>query len=48
MDELLARVRRALRRDNGKQQDAPVVTTASFTADLGAHTVSRPTVGRCT
>jgi two-component system KDP operon response regulator KdpE len=40
MDELLARVRAALRRDSGNR-DAPVVTTASFTADLAAHTVTR-------
>lgn len=40
MDELLARVRAALRRDNGRH-DAPVVTTAAFTADLAAHTVTR-------
>ena len=40
MDELLARVRAALRRDSARH-DAPVVTTASFTADLAAHTVTR-------
>lgn len=40
MDELLARVRAALRRDSGKR-DATVVTTAAFTADLAAHTVTR-------
>ena len=40
MDELLARVRAALRRGSGGQ-DAPVVRTASFTADLAAHVVNR-------
>lgn len=40
MEELLARVRAALRRDNGKH-DRPVVRTSSFTADLAAHTVIR-------
>jgi len=40
MDELLARVRAALRRDVGTQ-DAPVIRTASFTADLAAHTARR-------
>ena len=40
MDELLARVRAGLRRQ-GSEQDAPVVTTAAFTADLAAHTVHR-------
>lgn len=40
MDELLARMRAALRRDSARQ-DAPVVTTTSFSADLAAHTVTR-------
>jgi DNA-binding response OmpR family regulator len=40
MDELLARVRAALRRGNDRK-DAPVVTTASFAADLAAHIVTR-------
>jgi two-component system KDP operon response regulator KdpE len=40
MDELLARVRAGLRRQ-GADQDAPVVVTAAFTADLAAHTVRR-------
>ena len=40
MDELLARVRAGLRRQDG-EPDAPVVTTAAFTADLSAHTARR-------
>ena len=37
MDELLARVRAGLRRTSA---ESPVVVTSSFTADLGAHTVT--------
>ena len=40
MEELLARVRAGLRRRQGAE-DAPVVTTAAFAADLAAHTVRR-------
>jgi two-component system KDP operon response regulator KdpE len=41
MDELLARLRAALRRSTGNSVDAPVVTAASFTIDLAAKRVSR-------
>jgi two-component system KDP operon response regulator KdpE len=41
MDELLARLRAALRR-SGADPDAPVVETASFTVDLAAKQASTP------
>ena len=41
MDELLARLRAALRR-SGSDPDAPVVETASFTVDLAAKQASTP------
>ena len=34
MDELLARVRAGLRRNDSRPRDVAVITTASFTADL--------------
>ncbi len=40
MDELLARIRAALRRAT-PERPAPVVTTAAFTVDLAAHRVTR-------
>ena len=40
MDELLARMRAALRRSQ-PTEDAPVITTATFTVDLAAKRVSR-------
>jgi two-component system, OmpR family, KDP operon response regulator KdpE len=40
MDELLARVRAALRRGAATDSGRPVVETDSFTIDLGAHRVS--------
>ena len=40
MDELLARVRAALRRRQSDAGDNPVVATASFRADLAARTVT--------
>jgi len=40
MDELLARVRAALRRATPDDAE-PIVTTAAFTIDLAAHTVTR-------
>ena len=39
MEELLARVRAALRRGGAGEGESPVVVTASFTADLAARTV---------
>jgi two-component system KDP operon response regulator KdpE len=41
MDELLARVRAALRRTTSTP-DAPVITTAAFTVDLSAKRVTGP------
>ena len=42
MEELLARIRAAVRRATPARSDAPdVVMTAAFTVDLGAHRVSR-------
>src|SRR5262245_57185474 len=41
MDELLARVRAALRRAAPDDDAEPVVTTAAFTIDLVAHTATR-------
>ena len=41
MDELLARLRAALRR-RAPAEEAPVVRTAAFTVDLGAKTVQGP------
>jgi two-component system KDP operon response regulator KdpE len=41
MDELLARLRAALRRADHGRVDEPIVTTASFTIDLAAKRVSR-------
>ncbi|MEP7193516.1 MAG: response regulator [Actinomycetota bacterium] len=43
MDELLARIRAALRRAQ-PDEDAPVVTTATFTIDLAAKRVTRADV----
>jgi two-component system KDP operon response regulator KdpE len=40
MDELLARVRAAVRRGTGTSPDAPVVSTPSFTVDLAARRVT--------
>jgi len=42
LDELLARVRAALRRAAPRSGDEPVVTTASFTVDLAAKQVHTP------
>jgi two-component system KDP operon response regulator KdpE len=41
MDELLARLRAALRRDEAAPHDQPVATVGRWTIDLGAHTVQR-------
>jgi len=41
MDELLARLRAALRRAAPDDEAEPVVATAAFTVDLAAHTVVR-------
>jgi two-component system KDP operon response regulator KdpE len=41
MDELLARLRAALRRAAGGEEEAPIVETADFTVDLSAHRVER-------
>jgi len=41
MDELLARLRAAVRR-SGAQDDAPLVETGTFTVDLAAHEVRAP------
>jgi two-component system KDP operon response regulator KdpE len=41
MDELLARLRAALRRSQPDTDEAIVVSNADFTIDLGAHVVSR-------
>ena len=41
MDELLARIRAALRRGASKEQDQPVIETASFSIDLVAKRVTR-------
>ncbi|HMJ78745.1 MAG TPA: response regulator [Iamia sp.] len=41
MDELLARLRAALRRATPDDEAEPVVATAAFTVDLAAHTVVR-------
>ncbi|MFL5843422.1 MAG: response regulator [Solirubrobacteraceae bacterium] len=43
MDELLARLRAALRRNTGGHDDEPVVEAAAFTVDLGAKQVRAPT-----
>jgi two-component system, OmpR family, KDP operon response regulator KdpE len=43
LDELLARVRAALRRAAPRAGDEPVVATASFTVDLAARHVHTPT-----
>lgn len=40
MDELLARVRASLRREQTDRNEAPVVVTSSFTADLAARSVT--------
>jgi len=40
MDELLARVRAALRRTNPAEEGPPRVTTDAFVVDLAAHTVT--------
>jgi two-component system, OmpR family, KDP operon response regulator KdpE len=42
MDELLARVRAALRRAAPTEPGSPVVATAAFTVDLRAHRVTTP------
>jgi two-component system, OmpR family, KDP operon response regulator KdpE len=42
MDELLARVRAALRRAAPTEPGSPVVATAAFTVDLRAHRVTAP------
>jgi two-component system KDP operon response regulator KdpE len=42
MDELLARVRAALRRATPTESGSPVVQTAAFTVDLRAHRVTTP------
>jgi two-component system KDP operon response regulator KdpE len=42
MDELLARIRAALRRAAAPGPDAPVVRTDAFTVDLAARRVTRP------
>jgi two-component system, OmpR family, KDP operon response regulator KdpE len=42
MDELLARIRAALRRVSAPGPDAPVVRTDAFTVDLAARRVTRP------
>jgi two-component system KDP operon response regulator KdpE len=42
MDELLARIRAALRRVTPTELDQPVVETAAFTVDLRAHRVTTP------
>jgi two-component system, OmpR family, KDP operon response regulator KdpE len=42
MDELLARVRAALRRAGPTEPGSPVVATAAFTVDLRAHRVTTP------
>jgi len=41
MDELLARLRAALRRARGTEDEAPTVVTADFIVDLSAHRVER-------
>src|SRR6476620_6260735 len=41
MDELLARIRAAVRRAPSDAADAPVVTTARFSLDFGDHRATR-------
>jgi two-component system KDP operon response regulator KdpE len=45
MDELLARVRAALRRATPGDAKQPVIDAGSFTVDLGAHRVTTPAGG---
>ena len=46
MDELLARLRAALRRA-GRREEEPVVETADFTIDLAAKRVTTAAAARC-